>query len=281
MDPPLVVLPGAGAVTEDSAERRVTLVADRPELVAILNRYASGTDGPEPHVHHEHIDAFWVISGELRFRLGGEPRTLRAGDSLAVAPELAHSFRAVAETRFLNLHARGCGFGSFLRGEASAAEADQHPVPPGGGRRAADAVLVRTDDPAGGVALGASRVRFPLEGEPSFSLVQLALAPGFPGPVPHRHARMTDSFLVLDGHLRFLAGDRWLTAAPGTWISIPPGNVHTFAGDPSAPASLLNVMAPGGLEQYLKAAAAQTPPGAAPDPAAMAALAARYDFAAA
>ena len=41
---------------------------------------------------------------------------------------------------------------------------------------------------------------------------------------------------------------------------------------------VLNVMAPGGFEQYLKEAAAALPTDGHPYPAALAAIAAKYDF---
>ena len=41
---------------------------------------------------------------------------------------------------------------------------------------------------------------------------------------------------------------------------------------------MLNLMAPGGFEQYLKELAAAAAPGELPDPAVMAEIASRYDF---
>ncbi len=59
---------------------------------------------------------------------------------------------------------------------------------------------------------------------------------------------------------------------------VPAGNVHTFANRGDAPVRVLNILAPGGFEQYLVEVAATLKPGAPPDPAAMAEVAARYDF---
>jgi hypothetical protein len=53
--------------------------------------------------------------------------------------------------------------------------------------------------------------------------------------------------------------------------------VHTFSNRGDEPARALNVMAPGGFEQYLKEAAAAMG-GGPPDPAVMARIASRYDF---
>jgi hypothetical protein len=60
-----------------------------------------------------------------------------------------------------------------------------------------------------------------------------------------------------------------------------PGAVHTFSNPGDEPVRFLNVMAPGGLERYLKEVAASMPADGPPDPAAMARIASRYDFEAA
>jgi hypothetical protein len=54
--------------------------------------------------------------------------------------------------------------------------------------------------------------------------------------------------------------------------------VHTFWNPGDSPVRLLNLMAPGGFEQYLKEVAEAAAPGAAPDPALMAEIASKYDF---
>ena len=116
------------------------------------------------------------------------------------------------------------------------------------------------------------------DGEGTFSLSETTLPPGFPGPVPHVHERLLDSFYVLEGTLAVRLGDREVEAGAGSFAIVPPGNVHTFANRSGAPVRMLNLMAPGGFEQYLKNVAAATPPGEPPDPAVMAQIASRYDF---
>ena len=107
------------------------------------------------------------------------------------------------------------------------------------------------------------------------SITDIVLAPGFPGPTPHVHREMTDMFFVLEGTLTVRLGDEEHEAGPGSFVLAPPGIVHTFANRSEAPARVLNVQSPGGLEQYLKEVAAE---GGVPDPARMAELAAKYDF---
>ena len=78
--------------------------------------------------------------------------------------------------------------------------------------------------------------------------------PGFPGPVRHRHAQMTDIFYVLEGELAFDLGGERRTLGPGSFVLVPPGVVHTFANRGAIPARFLNIYQPAGNEQYLKEA---------------------------
>jgi mannose-6-phosphate isomerase-like protein (cupin superfamily) len=102
--------------------------------------------------------------------------------------------------------------------------------------------------------------------------------PGFPGPVKHRHARMTDVYYVLEGELEFdLEGERRVVG-PGGFVLVPPGVAHTFANPRAAPARILNVQQPAGLEQYLKEALKRMAEGHPWSPTEMAEVASRYDF---
>src|SRR5262249_9360680 len=130
---------------------------------------------------------------------------------------------------------------------------------------------------------GASRAIFKAEvgdGEGTFTLLETTLAPGFPGPRLHLHERHVDTFFVLDGTLTFRLGTPAAAseASPGSFAAVPPGNPHSLANHGDGSVRVLNLMAPGGFEQYLKEVHAPTTLGEPPDPEAMAAIASRYDF---
>jgi len=59
--------------TKHEIEVKVT----RPELDVLEFEIASDFEGPGLHIHKEHVDSFYVLEGELEFRIGDE--TLRAG----------------------------------------------------------------------------------------------------------------------------------------------------------------------------------------------------------
>ena len=110
------------------------------------------------------------------------------------------------------------------------------------------------------------------------AIADSTVPPGFPGPVRHRHASMTDIFYVLEGELAFDLGGEWRILGPGSFVLVPPGVVHTFANRGSAPARFLNIYQPAGLEQYLKEAAKRMAEGHSWSPAEMAEIASQYDF---
>jgi quercetin dioxygenase-like cupin family protein len=286
---PYLLRPGEGEIIFDQPQRTLRILTDREELTVTWFRYAPGESGPDPHVHRQHTDAFYVLDGELEFGLGPEVTRVGGGPgTLAAAPAgVVHTFRNASDRTavFLNIHAPSMGFGDMLRarrdGRSEDAERfDQFEPPSDGGRPFEDAIL-RGPGEGDSIAAGTSTMLFKAEGgdgDGTFSLTEITLEPAFPGPLPHRHRTHLDSFFVLEGTLTLRIGDDELEAGPGSYGVVPPGNVHTFANRSEAPVRALNLMTPGGFEQYLKEAAAATPPGSPPDSALMAEIAARYDF---
>ena len=228
------------------------------------------------------------------FRLGPEGERVQApAGTLVLVPEnVIHSFEneneneGDADARFLNVHAPSMGFAESLRVRRDGQEYDPElfdsfDAPADGGRPVSDAV-VRGRGEGDEISAGASRVLLKAEisdGEGTFSLTEIAAAPGFPGPVLHRHTRMVDSFYVLEGTLTVRIEDEEHGLGPGSYAFVPPGVAHTFSNPSDETVRMLNLQAPGGLEQYLKELGSALKPGEQADPAVMATLASRYDFA--
>lgn len=290
--PAVLLRDGDGEFVSDRTARTVMIKAGHPALAMTHSRYAPGEEGPSLHVHEHHADFWWILAGELTFDLASGdaavPTRVGAGGFVMTPPGLAHAFRNAGddEVRFLNMHAPGCGFDDYMRalrdGRRRAAEKfDQWPPPPDGGRPASDAVVLHAGEgrplnlgPAnrGLIKAGGG------DGIGSLTVVEYEFGAGFPGPLPHTHKELVDGFWVLDGQLDLLVGDEWTQAGPGDYAIIPPGNVHTFANRGERPVRMLNIMAPGGFEQYLVEVAGELRPDASPDPERMAEIAARYDF---
>jgi quercetin dioxygenase-like cupin family protein len=168
---------------------------------------------------------------------------------------------------------------ALTRGDDDAAEERFDTFdPPAGGGLSASAAVVRL--PGGGdvLALGASTAVVKAgrdDGDGHITVMDTTIAPKFPGPVRHRHRAMADTFYVLEGVLRVEVEGAAHELRAGAFACAPPGTVHTFSNPGSQPVRFLNVMAPAGLEGYLRELSEA---GAAPDPELMAQIASRYDF---
>ena len=285
---PVLLSPGEGETISDRAERTVRILLDREEVTVTRSRYEPGERGPDPHIHKRHADAFYVLEGELEFGLGGDRAGVRApARTLVLVPQgVVHTFgnESGARAVFLNIHAPSMGFGESLRlrrdgRRYEAEEWDTFDPPPDGGRSPAD-VVVRGPGEGDAITMGASQALFKAEGvdgEGTFSLTEVTLEPGFPGPLPHRHRTHVDTFYVLAGVLTLSLDGRDVEAHAGSYATVPPGNTHTFSNRSEETVRALNLMTPGGFEQYLKEVARSTA-GGPPDPQAMAEIASRYDF---
>src|SRR5205823_13980736 len=147
--------PGGGEALFDEARRTLRIRVARDELTLTWFRYAPGEEGPDPHVHRRHTDAFFVLEGELELGLGpGAAEVVRgtAGTFVAAPPEVVHTFRNAsgAEAIFLNFHAPSMGFADMLRArrdgqEEDAERFDQSEPPPDGGRPVGEAVVSRAE----------------------------------------------------------------------------------------------------------------------------------------
>lgn len=71
------------------------------------------------------------------------------------------------------------------------------------------------------------------------------LREGSPGAPPHFHTRATETFFVIDGTLRVLAGEKIVTLNRGDLLVIPPHLPHAFAPAPGAAADILVTFTPG------------------------------------
>jgi quercetin dioxygenase-like cupin family protein len=279
---------GEGETITERPERTIRILGDREELALTWFRYEPGEEGPDPHVHRKHTDAFYVLDGELELGLGPEVRRLiaTAGTLAAAPPNVVHTFRNASDASvvFLNIHAPSVGFGEMLRASRDGRDAatehfDQFEPPADGGRPFSDAVF-RGPGEGDSIVVAGSRAVFKAERsdvDGFFSMSEATLEPGFPGPVPHRHHELVDAFYVLAGTLALRLGDEHVVAAPGDFALVPPETVHAFSNPAEESVRVLNVMAPGGFEQYLKDLARASFAGP-PDAGTLAHIASRFDF---
>jgi quercetin dioxygenase-like cupin family protein len=142
-----------GETISDRDARNVVILHAGDAVTVTWSRYSGGERGPELHLHREHTDAFYVLTGALRFALG--PRGERvarapAGTLVSAPPGVAHSFMnaETSDTTWLNVHTPDAGFAAYMRGarDGHALPFDSFDVPAetrgDGGLPAAEAVVV-------------------------------------------------------------------------------------------------------------------------------------------
>jgi quercetin dioxygenase-like cupin family protein len=241
---PLLVPTGEGEVVTDRPERTIRILGELDELILSWLRYEPGEKGPDPHVHHEHTDAFYVLEGEVELSLGPELQTVtaRPGMLAAAPPDVVHTFRNTSEATaiFLNLHVPSLGFGDHMRGRNPSF--DQHDPPADGGRPFTDAVFTGPDD-AELIESDVSTHRV-LCDLPQLTVIDMTFQPEFEGVDPHTHLDHVDAFYVLEGQVEFRVGDEPRIAGPGTFVAAPPNAVHGFRHAEPEPIRLLNLHAP-------------------------------------
>jgi mannose-6-phosphate isomerase-like protein (cupin superfamily) len=100
--------------------------------------------------------------------------------------------------------------------------------------------------------IGAMLGVFKADGEETGNRVcvsEWSVEPGEAGPGAHHHDANDEVFLVTEGTMSFLVGEKWVDAPRGTCLFIPAGVTHDFANRTSEPATAFNVFVPGGFEE--------------------------------
>jgi len=250
------------------------ILAELDQVIVSWFRYEPGQEGPEPHVHHLHTDAFYVLEGTLELSLGPELQLVRVGPGTLVAapPNVVHTFRnsSDATTLFLNIHAPSQHFGDEIRGRKDSGF-EQYPPPPDGGRPLADAII---SGPGEGERLeGRSTTIVKADGahtDGQLAVYETVLPPGATGPPMHLHRRTAEVFFVLDGIFEVTVARSSAILEPGACAYVPPGVMHTFANDGDTDARCLTIGGPAGVEAFIREAVHA-------DPSALAELGPRHD----
>lgn len=78
-----------------------------------------------------------------------------------------------------------------------------------------------------------------------YGLYRVEMGPRAGGPAAHYHRAISEAFFVLDGSMRLYDGDKWVDAAKGDFLYVPPGGIHGFRNDADEPAEVLILFTPG------------------------------------
>ena len=110
-------------------------------------------------------------------------------------------------------------------------------------------------DEGGYVDLPGVGVRFMIWTEESgggFSLVEHPIKPRYLCAPLHRHSREDEYSFILEGRMGALLGDDVVYAETGDLVFKPRDQWHTFWNAGDEPCRLLEIIAPGGFEQFFK-----------------------------
>lgn len=108
------------------------------------------------------------------------------------------------------------------------------------------------------------------ESDGSLTVFENVIAPG-DGPPLHTHEAQDESWYVLEGELRFKLGDTMQAAPAGSFVFVPRGTVHAFQNVGRAPARILVIFTPAGMEPFFERFA-ELPAGRPIDPGVFARL---------
>jgi len=109
-----------------------------------------------------------------------------------------------------------------------------------------------------------------------FALVEHTIAPRSLGAPTHTHEREDEYSFVIEGRMGAMLGDEVIDAGPGEFVEKPRGIPHAFWNATDEPTRLLEVISPGGFEQYFAEMAPLLNAGGEPDVAAIVAVQQRY-----
>jgi quercetin dioxygenase-like cupin family protein len=122
----IVVQPGGGeAISGGTSVRHVKVDIEGLHVTEYSVETAPMGD---LHTHERHADAFYVLEGELEVAVSKTETVLLGPGGFAVAPPGAlHAFGVPERARFLNIHAPGMSFATYLREIAALGKRGEKP----------------------------------------------------------------------------------------------------------------------------------------------------------
>jgi quercetin dioxygenase-like cupin family protein len=100
MSEPVVLAPGAGETIEGPVGGPLTFKLRGEQSdgrLAVFENVIPPGEGPPLHTHANEDEAFYVLEGEFRYRLGGETHAAPAGSFAFIPRDVPHCFQNVGE----------------------------------------------------------------------------------------------------------------------------------------------------------------------------------------
>lgn len=140
--------------------------------------------------------------------------------------------------------------------------------------------VFRPEDPADLLSLGGQDVSYKVRStatEGRIAIVEQPLAPARLVP-PHLHHDQDELSYVLEGEVGYRIGDEEASAGQGCYIWKPRKVAHTLWNASSRWANIIEIIIPGGFEEYYKALAELAKEPGGPHMEKRAALGSRYNL---
>jgi len=138
-----------------------------------------------------------------------------------------------------------------------------------------ESILV--DASADHVQIGGFGTTF-LATDEAYALIQHTLGAKLIGAPPHRHNREDELSYVLEGTLTVWREGLVTEAGPGTLVTKPRGEWHTFWNAGDVTVRFLEIISPPDFANYFRELATIIPRSGPPDPTKVMALASRYEL---
>jgi quercetin dioxygenase-like cupin family protein len=111
--------PGGGELVEHETSA-LRIICHLPQVSALDLTFAPDFEGVDPHRHDDHVDAFYVLEGEVEFLAEDESTRCGPGTFFAAPRSVVHGFRnpGPEPLRVFNLHGPPGGFVDRVRRRA-------------------------------------------------------------------------------------------------------------------------------------------------------------------
>jgi len=116
--------------------------------------------------------------------------------------------------------------------------------------------------------IGGEHITFKVRGAQTggaVAFIEDEVQPGY-GPPPHIHLHENEVFYVMAGEFTFTLGERTVAAPPGSLLTVPKGQLHTFQNVGTTPGRLVAMIWPAvAFEGFVTEAGTPEPPTGPPD----------------
>ena len=83
-----------------------------------------------------------------------------------------------------------------------------------------------------------------------YSLLEVSITPGIPGPPPHYHVDAPELFHLIDGQMDVMVDGTWHSLNKGESIMVPTKSVHSFRNTWDQESRFITTWSPRGFEGF-------------------------------